>query len=284
MATKTKKKTKTRRPTAERPTGAGRRPAGSSKKRAKAARAVAAAAQARSRRNAIIVTVVACVVILGVVIGAVIYATRSTQDQQKATAIKAFNVTATFPVRVDHGTILAGKSSAKVKIDLYEDFICPYCGQLEHTNGKQMLDDLNNGTLQIRYRIVDFLNKNSNPPGYSKRAANAAYASVAAGKFAQFHWSLYHDQAEEQTPGYSNDQLINLGKRLGIKGSAYATFVKQVNAGTYDSATDAQANKLKTDTALHQSDGSYGTPTVVHNGTLVNTNQSDWLTNLTKAS
>jgi protein-disulfide isomerase len=271
---------KGKRPADTRPVGAGRRPAGSSKKRAKAARAVAAANQARSRRNAVIVTVVACVVIIGVVVGAVIYATHTTHEQQKTNAIKAFHVSANFPVRIDNGTILAGKNSAKVKIDLYEDFICPYCGQLEHSDGQAMLNDLNNGTLQIRYRIVDFLNDHSTPSGYSQRAANAAYASVAAGKFAQFHWSLYHDQAQEGTPGYSNDQLINLGKRLGITGSAYSRFVKQVKAGTYNSDTDAQANKLKTDTSLHQSDGSYGTPTLVHDGTLVDTNQSGWLDTL----
>lgn len=271
---------KGKRPADSRPVGAGRRPTGSSKKRAKAARAVAAANQAKSRRNAVIVTIVACVVIVGVVVGAVVYATHTTHEQQKTTAIKAYDVSASFPVRIDDGTILAGKDSAKVKIDLYEDFICPYCGKLEHSDGQQMLDDLNNGSLQIRYRIVDFLNDHSTPSGYSERAANAAYAAVAAGKFIQYHWSLYHDQPGEGTPGYSNDQLINLGKRLGIKGSAYATFTKRVKAGTYNSDTEAQAKKLETDTSLHQSDGTYGTPTVVHDGALVDTNQSGWLDTL----
>lgn len=258
--------------------GAGNRP-GSAKQRAKAARAVAAAQQARSRRNSIIVTFVACLAILVVIVAAVSYAmVRS--NQQKTDSINATSVTANFPVTIDNGTVLAGKASAPTTIDIYEDFLCPYCEQLETTYGKDMLNDLNNGSLRIRYRIVNLLNDSSSPSGYSTRAANAAFATVAAGKFISYHWSLYRDQPEEQSPGYSNDQLLSLGKRLGITGSAYETFKSHVESNTYGHYATTQLNKLEHDSSLHDSDGSYGTPTVVHDGQKVDTSKSDWLTSL----
>ena len=252
---------------------------GTSKQRAKAARAVAAAQAARSRRNTMLVTISVCAVIVIVVIGAVAYALYRT-NLAKNDTITAKSVSASFPVKIENGLIVAGKNSAKTKITIYEDFICPYCAQLEQGKGQEMLNDMNDGKLQITYRIVDFLNNSSNPPGYSQRAANAAYATVAAGKFTSYHWSLYHDQPEEQSPGYSNAQLLSLGKRLGITGSAYTTFEKQVKAGTYNSDISSSTKKLQTDTSLRGSDGSYGTPTVVYNGKKIDTSGSSWLSSL----
>lgn len=251
---------------------------GSTRQRAKAAKAVAAARAARGRRNRLIATVVACVVILCVLIGGVSYAVYKTE--QSKNQIEAADITAHYPVKVDNGTVLAGKSNAKVKIDIYEDFMCPYCGDLERKSGSAMQKDLNNGSLQIRYRIVDTLNANSNPAGYSQRAANAAIATVPAGKFAQYHWSLFHDQAEESGPGYSDKQLLDLGKRLGIDGKAYNNFAKAVKKGTYSKYPSVQADKLKNDKSLHQPNGQYGTPTVVHNGQLIDTGKSNWLSSL----
>ncbi len=257
--------------------GGGNRPGGATaKQRAKAAKAVAAARAERARRNRVIVTVSVCVVLVAVVIGAVIFANYQ-NDKAKNAVIKAHTISANYPVKIDGGTVLAGKDSAKTKIDIYEDFLCPYCGQLEQKYGEEMQKDLNAGTLQIRYRIVDTLNQNSNPAGYSQRAANAAFASVANGKFASYHWSLFHDQPKEGGPGYSNAQLQSLADRLNGGGGNYA---KALKSGKYSSYPDQQAQKLSSDKSLHQPDGSFGTPTVVHDGKLVDSNKPGWLSSL----
>ncbi|GID16086.1 DsbA family protein [Actinocatenispora rupis] len=260
--------------------GAGKRPngGGSAKQRARAAKAVAAARADRARRNRVIITAVVCVAALVIVIGAVSWAV---YEANKPKTIPTATIKATYPVKIANGTIVAGKDSAKTKIDIYEDFMCPYCGQLEQKSGDEMLKDLNNGSLQITYRIVDTLNQNSTPPGYSQRAANIAFGTVKDGKFAQFHWALYHNQPSEGGPGYSDDQMIDLAKRLGVNGD-YIT--KVAKDGTYKKYPDAQAKKLASDSSLHQSDGSYGTPTVVHAGKMVDTNQADWLSTLVNSN
>ncbi|HEY3505645.1 MAG TPA: thioredoxin domain-containing protein [Actinocatenispora sp.] len=256
------------------PGNAGKRPnagGGSAKQRAKAAKAVAAARADRARRNRVIITASVCAAVLIIVIGAVSWAVYETN---KPKTIPTANVTANYPVTISGSTIVAGKDSAKTKIDIYEDFMCPYCGQLEQKNGAEMQKDLNNGSLQITYRIVDTLNQNSTPPGYSQRAANIAFGTVKDGKFAQFHWALFHNQPSEGGPGYSDDQMIDLAKRLGVNGDHITKVSKD---GTYKKNADTQAKKLADDKTLHQADGSYGTPTVVHGGKLVDTNQSGWL-------
>ncbi|MGA8114317.1 MAG: thioredoxin domain-containing protein [Actinocatenispora sp.] len=250
---------------------------GTAKQRARAAKAVAAARADRARRNRLIVTVSVCVVLVAVVIGAVIFANYQ-NDKAKNAVIKAQTISANYPVRIDNGTILAGKDSAPTKIDVYEDLLCPYCGQLEQDNGKEMQKDLNNGSLQIRYRIVDTLNTNSNPPGYSQRAANATFASVQSGKFASYHWSLFHDQPEEQGPGYSNSQLTSLADRLGIPTGG--AFGKAVKSGKYNSFPDQQAKKLLSDKSLVGPDGRVGTPTVVSGGKVVDSTKPGWLSTL----
>ena len=243
---------------------------GSAKQRARAAKAVAAARAERQRRNRIIITASVCAVLLVVVIGAVSWAV---YEANKPKTIPTASITANYPVKLDKGTVVAGKDSAKVKIEIYEDFMCPYCGDLERGSGKQMQQALNNGTLQVRYRIVDLLKNSSTPPGYSDRAANIAFGTVAAGKFAEFHWSLYHHQPEEGGPGYSNDQMIDLATRLGVDKDKITKVVKQKTYKKYP------AQQLK---AMQQA-GLSGTPAVINNGKQVKIDKlssPEWLNKL----
>lgn len=267
MASKNKPKS------ASRPAAAGAnrgKGGGSAKQRARAAKAVAAARAERQRRNRIIITASICAVLLVVVVGAVAWAV---YEANKPKTIPAASLKVNYPVKIDKGTIVAGKDSAKTKIDIYEDFMCPYCGDLERGSGDLMQKSLNNGTLQIRYRIVDLLNQSSDPPGYSDRAANIAFGTVSAGKFPQFHWSLYHNQPGENGPGYTNDQMIDLASRLGVD---KAMITKVAQKGTYKKYPAQQLKNM-------QAAGLNGTPAVMHDGKQVkiqDLGSPDWLQSL----
>lgn len=246
---------------------------GTAKQRARAAKAVAAARAERQRRNRIIITASICAVLLIVVVGAVSWAV---YESNKPKTIPAESITANYPVKLDNGVVVAGKDSAKVKIEIYEDFMCPYCGDLERGSGKQMQKAMNDGTLQIRYHIVDLLNGSSTPPGYSDRATNIALGTVAEGKFPQFHWSLYHHQPAEGGPGYSDDQMVDLASRLGVNKDKIAKIAKD---GTYKKYPAQQLKDF-------QAAGFQGTPTVVENGKQVQISDlksADWLNQLLAA-
>lgn len=227
--------------------------------KANAARAVAAARGARNDRRNILIGTVAVIVVAVVVIVGVILSTRSTPTASGADAIKVTKASSEFTTTVsDDGTIVAGQAAAKTKIDVYEDLTCPYCAQFEQQSGAQMAKAMNDGKLQVRYHLLNILDNNTNPPGYSLLAANAVIAAAKQGKFADFHASLYADQPKEGGAGYTNEQLVSLGKRVGITDQA---FTDSVNKGTYNDLVKKQVTTASAPPVNLQ-----GTPTVV-NGT-----------------
>jgi protein-disulfide isomerase len=261
------------------------------KQSASAARVVAAASGRRTGVAKIVVPVVIIVVIAAAVIGGVLY------EQQKSaqaaqTIVPALTVQGSnqYPVTLDKATatVLAGKPTAKITIDAYEDFLCPICGQFESANFTNIEKQLQAGTVQVRYHMINLLDASSVPAGYSMMAANTALAVAAAApdKFMDFHYSLYQKQPAENGPGWTQAQLTSVANRLGVTGS---TFDNIVNNKTYDNQINANLNAAETNQALVQtnSDGSkgFGTPTIVANGAVVNwqTNPT-WLATLVKAS
>ncbi|HEX5406918.1 MAG TPA: thioredoxin domain-containing protein [Pseudonocardiaceae bacterium] len=187
-----------------------------------------------------------------------------------------------------NATVLAGRSTAKVTIDAYEDFLCPICGQFEAANFTSVEQQLEAGTIKVRYHMINLLDNSSNPPGYSLMSANTALAvaTVAPDKFIDYHFSLYHKQPQEDGAGWTQAQLSNLANRLGVRGSPFDSLV---TAKTYEKQIQTNLSLAGNDQALWQtnSDGSrgFGTPTIVANGSLINW-QSDtaWLSHLVHAA
>src|SRR4051794_39621822 len=117
-----------------------------------AKRAVAAARQARTSRNQVIITVaVVLVVAAAVVVGVIISNNQNTKAAEAVIAAKTVPVAADVPVTRDGATVLVGKDTAKVTVDVYEDFLCPVCGTFESTYADQMLQHVNDGSLRVRY-------------------------------------------------------------------------------------------------------------------------------------
>ncbi len=225
--------------------------------KANAARAVAAARGVRNDRRNIIIGVAAVVVVAVAVIASVILTTQPSTPPVPtgADAIKITKASSEYTATAgDDGTITAGKDTAKVKIDVYEDFTCPYCGQLETASGAQMAKAMADGQLQVKYHLLNILDGNTNPAGYSLLAANAAIAAAKQGKFADYHTSLYAQQPKEGGAGYTNEQLISLGKRLGITAPQFSD---DVNKGAYSDLVKQQVTTASSPPVSLQ-----GTPTV----------------------
>lgn len=228
---------------------------------AQAARAVAAARGRKSNRNKTIAGIVVVVVIAVAIIGGVLI-TNGKKQAQINSVIPAAQATHDYPTKVvDGSVIVAGKDSAKIKIEMYEDFICPACEQTYRYSHEALAEALANGQIQARIHMLPFLDQNSNPPGYSGRAASASVAAAANGGFADFYNSLYAKQPDEGSAGYTNDQLINLGERLHIGGS----FADDVRNGKYVDEVNADFTKARKDLSnLYH--GGFATPTILYNG------------------
>jgi protein-disulfide isomerase len=233
------------------------------------------AARASGDRRQILTMVVVVAVIAAVVIGGVLWQ-RSRSAPPDAAPVE--RVDASYPVTVDGAVVVAGESDAEVTVDIYEDFLCPACGVFEARDSEKIERALGEGTIQVRYHVLNLLDQLSNPPGYSLDAANAAVCAAEAGQFPTFHASLFADQPSEGGRGYSLDQLVQLGRDAGITGT---TFESCVRDGTHRNAVTASFESARNDSALKR-EGSggqpvFGTPTVVADGKLVDLGNEDWL-------
>ena len=217
------------------------------KHRQSAARAVAAARGRRNDRTWIIVGIVAVIVVAGAVIGGVIFQkNRSTPSAQDAIPAQTVAGSTKYPATIDraNATVLVGKPTAKVAIDAYEDFLCPICGEFEAANFTGVEQQLEAGTVKVRYHMLNLLDSRSTPPGYSMLAANTALAvaTVAPEKFIDFHYSLYQKQPQEEGVGWTQSQLTSLANRLGVTGSVFDGLVANK---TYDGQIQAEPDQRR---------------------------------------
>jgi protein-disulfide isomerase len=143
--------------------------------------------------------------------------------------------------------ITVGKSGAKTNIDLYLDFRCPHCEEFETATGATLDKLVEDGTATITYWPLAFVSPEDSP-----RLANAFAASAASGKALSFVDAVYGDFSK----AWTTDQLLQLGKQLGVDETKYAA---AVNANTYAGWLDS-VSKASTDRNVT------GTPTVFVNG------------------
>jgi protein-disulfide isomerase len=166
----------------------------------------------RRRRNLVVTGAAVLVLALIVAIAAVV---QSSRDTTGATGVTPTGVVGRFAVP-------AGPPSAPVKVSVYEDFICPFCGQFEAASRTALQKDIEQGKVQFQYHVLSFLDRSSSTK-YSTRSANALAvvldkAGPAVAK--QFHDLLFENQPEENSAGLSDSRLVELAVQAGANRSA----------------------------------------------------------------
>ena len=181
------------------------------------------------------------------------------------------------PARV----IVTAAGFATVTVDVYEDFLCPICGTFEKTYGTDIKKAVEDGKVKVRYHILPMLNRLSSPEGYSTDSANAALCVADDGKFNAFHAALFAKQPEEGEAGYTKDQLIKLGKDVGVTSASFESCVQNT---TYKTQLDELMSKTSNDPVLKDAEtGRFrGTPSVASGGKMVDLDNKNWLADLTK--
>jgi protein-disulfide isomerase len=255
--------------------------------------AVAAARKGSPDRRKIVVGAAVVVVLAIAVIGGVliynnqknategkdIQAARPGATEQSAAAPED------YPVTRDGGIVVVGEDTAKVTLDVYEDFLCPACRAFEETYGADVERHVADGTVRVRYHMLPMLNDRSDPPGYSMDSANAGLCAADAGQFPAYHKSLFGDQPEEGSRGWDREQLAKLGTNLGITDENFTTCV---TSGTHDDLVRKNFDEVKAAPYLQQEfpDGSkgFGTPTIAVGEEVVDTAKSGWLDKLLKSA
>jgi len=251
-----------------------------------AARAAAVLAEqqaAERRRRLFIVGGVVLAVLLIVGVGFAIQSNRDTTGSSANTPSGSASVTATSGqtggsntgkyavAAADTYGLGLGNPDAKVKVEIFEDFLCPFCNAYEHAGRDQLRQDVADGKVYVVYRPIAFLNE------YSSRALNAF--GVVLDKSGpdvalKFHDLLYDNQPEESGQMPSNEWLIQQAVAAGAKeadiraGIENQTFHQWVVNG----ADDASKRHIQ------------ATPTVFVNGTaLSGASIDDLVTNTEQA-
>lgn len=112
-------------------------------------------------------------------------------------------------------------SDGPVRIDVYEDFQCPYCRAFEQDAG-EMLDALAaEGRAEIVFHPVAYLDRLSTTD-YSTRAAEAAACAAEAGRFRELARALFAHQPEEGGPGLSDEELARMAGEAGVPADCIA--------------------------------------------------------------
>jgi protein-disulfide isomerase len=179
------------------------------------AAAIRAEQERRERRRRSLVVTAAAVAVLAVVV-VVATVVNSTRDGSGTAAAAPAGVVQRYALAV-------GPTTAPATVTITEDFLCPFCGELEATSHTWLARYAAQGKVRVLYRPISILDSRSDGTEYSTRAANALGVVLdASGPTVakRFHDLLYASQPEENTPGLSDAKLLSLAVQAGATESA----------------------------------------------------------------
>ncbi|MDF9716375.1 thioredoxin domain-containing protein [Nocardioides sp. ChNu-153] len=157
----------------------------------------------------------------------------------------------TGEVTDDYG-IAFGDPDAEHRVVIYEDFLCPFCGQLERETTDDLTQLVDSGQVVVEYRAFNLLSRIGD---YSERAANAfAVVMDTAGPDAAkaFHDLLFANQPAESGALPDDDWLVDMAVAAGADEEAVRSPIESLAYGDWVAeATDAASDN-----------GVQGTPTV----------------------
>lgn len=137
------------------------------------------------------------------------------------------------------------------KIDIYEDFQCPFCKQFESANLKYIESLINEKKAVVTYHLLSFIGTES------VAAANAAACAADENQFLSFHGTMYANQpATERSGEWSTERILSIGEAAGISSPS---FVECVSNGNYLGWVEKVA-------IAAQEDKVQSTPTIFVNG------------------
>ena len=225
----------------------------SQKRAAKAAELRAEQKKREARRRLLII--VAVVAAMAVIVGGAV-AISIVQNNKNNSAIESGAGAAGAG---EHGVTI-GPDDAPHTVVIYEDFLCPFCGELEKQTHEKLAQLAADGKVQVDYRPFDLLGQ-GNPDSYSERSLNAfAVVLDTAGPKAakEMHDLLYENQPSESGPFPSDDDLVALAVQAGATEADVKDAIE--NGGQQDFVDAATAAAQKANVS--------STPTVLVDGKL----------------
>ena len=139
----------------------------------------------------------------------------------------------TTPERIPADASRAGDGivigAGPIPVDAYIDFLCPFCRQFEERASSTLMRLVSDGAISLVYHPLAFLDRLSTNH-YSSRASAASGCAADAHRFDAYKVALFANQPAEGGPGWTDEELIELGHAVGLTDEG---FDRCVAAGAY---------------------------------------------------
>jgi protein-disulfide isomerase len=161
-----------------------------------------------------------------------------------------------------------GPADAKVVVDIFSDFQCPWCGVFARgPESKLVTEYVDKNLIRVVYRnylVVDSFVANGTE---SHLAANAALCAGDQGMFWEFHDALFLNQSSTENSGnFSSPRLYALAVQMKLDGIAFQQCMTD----------QTHKNVIDGDTAMAVAYNINSTPTFLVNGKLVTIKTTDF--------
>ncbi|MEV0149602.1 MULTISPECIES: thioredoxin domain-containing protein [unclassified Nonomuraea] len=184
-----------------------------------------------------------------------LYAASKSQSEEAASGTQA-----PVTVQSDGSVVMAKEGVDKPVLDVYEDFQCPACKQLEAVSGQTFKNLAAEGKVKVVYHPISIFRQEPTR-GNSLRAGAAARCVADGRQWLAYHDLLYKNQPSESVTGFTTSELVSWGKEAGVTASGFEQCVtSQQHAQAQSSYSDKIIKEMKIQ----------GTPTVKLNGTDLN--------------
>lgn len=175
----------------------------------------------------------------------------------------------TSTIDTANGSPITFDNGAVTVIDVWEDPQCPVCKLFEDANGDYIESLIREKKATVRYHVLSFLGDES------VRAANASFCAADEGQYLDFHHALYAVQSPLENSGFwSNETLVNIGKKIGITSKSFSDCVTKGSKVEIVKANYDSMSKF----------GVQGTPTVFINGKKWERTQNEFILEEFKAA
>ena len=177
----------------------------------------AAAQRRRAKRNRIL-AYGGGLVIVGLIVAIVVAVVNAMGGGQSSAGGEAPTELVTPANTTAAGAIAIGNPAAPVKVEIYLDYMCPFCGRFDRANDEELNRLLADGTMRLEVHLMSFLDRASGGTRYSTRAANAVatVADRAPDKVLAFNRALFAQQPHEGSQGLSDAQIADLARGAGV--------------------------------------------------------------------
>jgi protein-disulfide isomerase len=143
-----------------------------------------------------------------------------------------------------------------VRVDLYIDFLCPFCKQFELGANDVLNSLLREQRATLVYHPMNFLDEASTTR-YSTRASAASGCASDGGKFVEFVHQMFVGQPPEGGAGLTDKEITEMGVSVGVDQTAFASCLGDGRYHEWPTFVTSRAAQA----------GVEGTPTVRVNGT-----------------